>query len=261
MGKSWLRGFGRATRLWGDGNSALSYMSGNVDWRRNRDMSNTAYQRAAADKAAAGINPLFDGAAASPSAVSNTESGSGEALGKVLSLSFGMLNTALSAVKTFADADAARSGAEFNRSHSAYVAEQTVDLITTRPGRLADIASRVGLTKAQTEVALESLNEIAARINDLQASTEQKKKLTQEVDKRIEKLTHEISSAKSKAEVDSIVATFQKGIGGDIQRWTDAVGLKGRDIVQLVSVFGVLAKVLGNGGSKRPFGFDTGGLR
>lgn len=99
---SWLRKLGRATHLWGSGSSALSYLSGNVDWRRQRDQANSAYQRAAADKLKAGINPLFDGAAASPIAQSNTAE-SADSILKAIGLPLGLVGSALQSVNSVAD--------------------------------------------------------------------------------------------------------------------------------------------------------------
>lgn len=119
--------------------------------------------------------------------------------------------------------------------------EQRKDLEITRDPRVNEMEGRTKL--------------LGEQINEVKASVVQKNALTNEINKRIDKLNHEITSAKSKAEIDAAIAEFQTGLGGDISRWTDAVGLKGRDVTHLVGAvvgFGKFAKMFTRSGKPVP---------
>lgn len=236
MGKSWLRKIGRATHLWGSGSSALSYLSGNVDWRRQRDMANSVYQRAAEDKRKAGINPLFDGASAAPIAMSGTEGGSNDVLERVVGASFGMMGTALSAIKTFAEADRDRASADdirnFMFSKSGLASAQAAEAYAGADEKTA----RLKLIGAQVQEAYQN-------IETSEAQRVQSLRLVKEIDERISLLEQQTRAATSAADRAKVEAEFYTGVGGDIDRWTNAVGFKARDASQFAAqLIGLLKK-------------------
>lgn len=147
--------------------------------------------------------------------------------------------------------DTARLGAEVANIRS----------ITRRNN--ADAARTEGTTPHEIESAKAGVDLIRSQVAQTNASEQQQKALTREVQSRIAKLEHEISSAKSQADIDRVVAAFETDTGGAIKRWSDAVGLKGRDITQMVSIIGAIAKFFKSGKNlgpyspdpERPFGF------
>lgn len=108
--------------------------------------------------------------------------------------------------------------------------EQAKDLEITRDPRVSELNARV--------------NQIGEQINEIKASTEQKNALTKNLNKEFDILEQKLSSAKSQAEIDSAVAEFQTGAGGVIARWTDAVGIKGRDIMHLAGALQFVSKII-----------------
>lgn len=123
--------------------------------------------------------------------------------------------------------------------------EQTRDLAITRDPRVNEITART--------------EKIGSEISQISASIEEKKALTKNINKQFEILEQQLTSAKSKAEVDKAVAEFQIGAGGAIQRWSDAIGLKGRDVTHLIGAviglakFGAMAKAFGRGKNKQDY--------
>lgn len=120
--------------------------------------------------------------------------------------------------------------------------EQARDLAITRDPRVNEMTQRAGVLTAQ--------------IAEVNASTNQKKALVNEINKRIALLEEETRLAKSRADIEKAVADFETGVGGDIKRWSDAVGLKGRDVTHLIGAvvgFGKFAKFLrGVGSGSKP---------
>lgn len=86
------------------------------------------------------------------------------------------------------------------------------------------------------------VNRIQAEIKDIEASEAQKRRLVDLVNEQIKEAEFKVRSAKSQAEVDEVVSDFKTGVGGSIERWSDAVGLKGRDVTQLVGAIVGLSK-------------------
>lgn len=126
--------------------------------------------------------------------------------------------------------------------------EQARDLSLTRDPRINEMKSRVDL--------------VAGQIQELKASEDQKKALTKNINKELEILEQKLKSATSQAEIDEVVADFQAGAGGVIQRWSDAIGIKGRDVTHLAGAviglgkFAALAKKLGGRQNKSKRDYD-----
>lgn len=188
-------------------------------------LSATEYQRKMNSMREAGLNPIL--AAGGWGAGSQVPS-SAQAQGPAASSHGG--GGAMASAATMAPLQAMLLAAQIRdiSSASKLKDEQAKDLEITRDPRVNELTARE--------------KQLNAMVDDLRASVQQKKALTDEVNKRIEKLNHEIMSAKSKAEVDKAVAEFQTGVGGDIQRWSDAVGLKGRDVTHLIGAIVGLGK-------------------
>lgn len=185
-------------------------------------MSSSALQRHRADALAAGYNPLFGlsgGGASTPSgAAAHASSDAGAAAST--------LSTLVGAVKMFSEI-------RLNDAHSAKQLADVADITATRPGRLSQLDAGV--------------EEIKKRALMHGASASQAEALVTEIGARIKKIEQEASSAKSQAEIDALLAQHMKGLGGDIRRWSDSVGLKGRDVTQMVSIVSTLIKLIRSG--------------
>lgn len=153
----------------GDGlNSAWDVLSGERDWRRNKEeaernrefqeyMSNTEAQRRAADLAAAGINPVMAGSlqASTPSGSVAHGSNSQGAVSGAINSGISLLNGVTSLRKAMADIRKTNADADF-------VERSTPDnlkhLALTIPQIEANTAESVGRThKLATEVDLNRL--------------------------------------------------------------------------------------------------------
>lgn len=197
-------------------------------------MSDTSMQRAAQDYQKAGINKMFlatKGMGASSPSGPAASSGNID-VGRNIQ---GGINSILQSLLLKGQLDIQKAQVNDINSAAALKQSQAGDIGATQPGRVAEINERVGLLKEQ--------------IKDVKASEAQKQALINEINARVAKLNveivklgHEANSAASKAAVDKAIEEFQVGVGGDIQRWTDAVGLKGRDIAHMVGIMTGLSK-------------------
>lgn len=139
-------------------------------------------------------------------------------------------------------ADIKRTLSEANRNNA-----EAGDIAATQPHRIDSI-------KSATEQA-------KAIVKNTDADTAVKKKVENEVQERINKLVQEVRSAKSQAERDAVMEKWDKEWGKQVELWSDAIGLKGRDITQMMSIVGSLFKLFGKKSGnyspdpERPFGF------
>jgi len=211
-------------------------------------MSNTAMQRQVADATAAGINPMLafskgGNGASTPSATSassgnidvgrNTQTGLAQ---------MALLKGQVDLVR--AQANRENSAASLNIAQAGHATAQAGDIAATQEARvkqlqegLKEITARIENSKADTEVKKKVLDEVQARINNLNKLTD--------------KLEHETSSAASDAQIKKKIAEFQTGIGGDIERWQKALGIDGGDLLQILPWLG-LSKTLKHQYPQRP---------
>lgn len=190
-------------------------------------MSSTAYQRAVKDLRAAGLNPILaagggiHGGASTP-AGSQPNTAKAEVQTGLLDI----LRVVPQMMQAVASAKQADTASSLNVAH-------TNEVNALLPGKVA--------------IQNTEINHINARIDELNMSTQHKEQLKALVGKQIAKLNHEVETAKSQADVAKALAEFQTGIGGDIDRWTNAIGIKGRDLIHLGGVLGLLSKFFGPG--------------
>lgn len=198
-----------------------------LEAQKSRDhsqmMAETEYSRKMASMRDAGLNPVL--AAGGWGTGSNVPS-SAQAQGPAASSHAGSSPSAN--ISTMAPLQSLLLAAQIRdiSSASKLKDEQRKDLEITRDPRIGEMEGRVEL--------------IGAQISELGASQAHKEKLTSLVQKQIDELAEKVKSAKSQAEIDAIRSQWERSVGGDIRRWSDAVGIKGSDITDLVAtVLGV----------------------
>lgn len=232
--------------------SAWDVLSGERDWRRaqaeaqkNRDFqadqASKVHQTEMADLAAAGLNPMMAAQLGGNPAPSGSVAHASQTAGSAA----GLLDKGMGVLSGFANIKETLSRAALNRANSAKAVAEADDIAKTQAGRLNQLAA--------------GYEEILERAKLHGAQSKSAAAVVSEIEQRIKLLTEQTSSAKSQAERDKLAAEFASGVGGDIQRWTDALGIKGRDLTQMVAIGASLSKLFGSNPKKPPFGFDTGG--
>lgn len=189
----------------------------------------------------AGINPMLAGQIGSGSAASNVVAHASDNSGAARDL----LGKGISLLTQLAQVRQMNSQSKLNEASAVKSLTEAGDIGKTQQGRVDQLVA--GLQEIRSRVLLhgKQADTEGARKANVEADTASKMAVTREIDQRIQKLRHETSSAKSQAERDAKAAEFAQSLGGDIQRWSDAIGLKGHDLTQMLTFSGALSKSLG----------------
>lgn len=240
------------------GGSAIDILSGDRDRRfnereaeKNREfqerMSNTEVQRRQADLAAGGINPMLAGGMSS-SAPAGSVAHPSDYGGSARDL----LGKGIGLMTTLAQVRQMDSASKLNEANAVKSLAESGDIGATQHGRvsqlmagLEEIRSRILLQGAQTKTEGERSLLVGSQRQLTDSQRDVQKKITHELDQKIALLRQQVSSATSQAQKDKITAEFAAGLGGDVQRWSDAIGLKGRDITSMLGIAGFLGKAFG----------------
>lgn len=229
--------------------SAVDVLSGNRDRRHNareaeknrqfqKDMRSTEVQDRMADLAAAGINPMMAGDHAA-----GTVQGSMAAPSNVAQGAQGLMDRGLGLLSQLTQIRKVESESKVNDASALKMLTESGDIKATQGGRVSQLEEGLNEIKARilSHGADVGLKGSQTRLTEAQIAAQ--RAIVREIDQRVAKLRHETNSAQSQADKDRVAAQFATGIGGDIQRWSDAIGLKGRDITDMMSIIGVLGKV------------------
>jgi len=228
--------------------------------QRNVDFASSAYSRQADSMRAAGLNTglMYGGGAGSPMTPHSPQASSAQAQASSPNFDptrlFHMLTSLFNLPGILAQTAQSRSSA-------ALTAAQEREIDTLLEPREGLIRSQAYESSARGDTYKEEVNKIKALVRNLDIDTEHKISLVHLVNQEVLKLEQDIraaghiaDSAEQAARIAKIQADFADSVGGSIQRWSDAVGLKGRDITQLIGLVTGIGKLFG-GANKNPFGF------